>query len=83
MKVLILNGCWTPNIGNAFVNLGTEQIVKKVFGECEILYSADVANKWFFDLVTDDRSVMKNSFNISKYIDVDLVVWGGDDINKV
>lgn len=82
MKILILNGCWTPNIGNAFVNLGTEQIVKKAFGECEIVYSADVANKWFFAQNTIGGSYSKNSFNISKYMDIDLVVWGGMILTK-
>lgn len=78
MKVLILNGCWSPNIGNAFVNLGTEQIIRKAFGKCEIIYSADVANKWFFGLCGEEGQYSNNSFNISKYIaDIDLVVWGG------
>lgn len=82
MRVLILNGCWSPNIGNAFVNLGTEQIVKRAFGECEIIYSADVANKWFFEQGTFGKQYSANSFNITKYMNVDLVVWGGMVLTK-
>lgn len=82
MKILVLNGCWTPNIGNAFVNLGTEQIVKKAFGECEIIYSADIANKWFFNQSDESNLYSNNSFNVSKHIDVDLVVWGGMVLTK-
>lgn len=77
MKILILNGCWSPNIGNAFVNLGTKQIIRRAFEKCEIIYSADVANKWFFGLCGEGEQYSNNSFNISKYMDVDLVVWGG------
>lgn len=82
MRILIFNGCWTPNIGNAFVNIGTEQIVRQVFKDCEIIYSADVANKWYFGVPTDSGDYINNSFNISKYIDVDLVVWGGMILTK-
>ena len=77
MRILILNGCWSPNIGNAFVNIGTEVIVRSIFGDCDIIYSADVANKWFFGVPTESGKYVINSFNISKYMDVDLVVWGG------
>lgn len=82
MKVLILNGCWTPNIGNAFVNLGTEQIVKQAFEGCDIFFSADVANKWFFDLASNGSQMLQNSFNISQYFQVDLVIWGGMILTK-
>ncbi len=77
MRILVLNGCWSPNIGNAFVNVGIEMIVRKVFKDCEIIYSADAANKWFFGVPTNSDQYKKNSFNITKYMDIDLVVWGG------
>lgn len=77
MRILVLNGCWSPNIGNAFVNIGIEMIVRKVFKDCEIIYSADVANKWFFGVPTNSDQYKNNSFNITKYMDIDLVVWGG------
>ena len=82
MRILILNGCWSPNIGNAFVNYGTEQIVKKAFGDCEIVYSANVANKWFFEQAINGSRYSLNSFNITKYMNVDLVVWGGMVLTK-
>lgn len=82
MKVLIFNGCWAPNIGNAFVNLGLEVIVKKCFADCEIVYSSDINNKWYFSIADENQNLSKNSFNISAYLNVDLVVWGGMMLTK-
>lgn len=82
MKVLIWNGCWTPNIGNAFVNLGIEQIVRQAFPGCEVVYSADIANKWFFEVSSGCVEIAENSFCISAYLDADLAVWGGMMLTK-
>jgi len=82
LKILLFNGCWSPNIGNAFVNIGIEHIIKNTIPECEIYYSADVSNSWFFSIADDKGEYTNNAFNISKYIDVDLVVWGGMMLTK-
>ena len=82
MKILIINGCWSPNIGNAFVNLGLEVIIKKAFSDCEIVYSSEPNNRWFIYTSGNDLSLTNNSFDISSSIQVDLVVWGGMMLTK-
>lgn len=77
MKILIYNGCWSPNIGNAFVNLGIERIIRRAFPDATIYFSEDVSSRWLFYSYTADGAYKNNSFNISNYLDVDLVVWGG------
>jgi Predicted Fe-S oxidoreductases len=82
MKILLFNGCWTPNIGNAFVNIGMEMLLKKAFPDCEIYYSADTNNKWMFSASINDNRYVGNSLNISSYMQVDLAVWGGMMLTK-
>jgi polysaccharide pyruvyl transferase WcaK-like protein len=77
MRVLIFRGTWSPNIGNAFVNFGLEAIIRKVIPNAEILYSGDPTNNWYFYASQNDYQYSKNSFNVSAFMDVDLIVWGG------
>ena len=81
MNVLILNGCWAPNIGNAFVNLGLEGIIKKLYPRANVIYSAELNNSWYFSLTTPE--MVKNNFPITNYYpDIDLAIWGGMMLTK-
>lgn len=78
MNVLLINGCWTPNIGNAFVNLGMEGLIRTAFPDAEIFYSSNINNRWFYAVASGDNTHCDNVFDITKYLkNIDLVVWGG------
>jgi len=83
MKILLINGCWTPNIGNAFVNFGLEGLLGSIFPNAEIVYSANINNRWFFANATADRQYYNNAFDITKHLTgIDLVAWGGMMLTK-
>lgn len=78
MNILLINGCWTPNIGNAFVNIGIEGIVNWVYDKPNIYYSSNINNRWFLSRIYPTNSFTDNSFDLtSTFSNIDLIVWGG------
>jgi hypothetical protein len=70
MKIGLMAGAWTPNIGNAFFELGLKPIFQSIFPNAEF-YIIGEASKWFFR----QRST-KFSFNREKYCENALEIGG-------
>ncbi len=83
-NILYLGGCWTPNIGNAFIDIGAMYILKKIFSNDNIIFSSEIPS-W---ISCKKQIEYDKIFDISSFIKADLVVYSGmcmcnDFIEKV
>lgn len=76
MKIGYCMGAWTYNIGNAFLNLGVEYVLKKAFPEAT-LYPMGGAVRYLFNHNTTGRRLADNCFEIGEVSDIDLLAYAG------
>ena len=72
LKVLHCGGGWPTNIGNAFIDIGIQYLVKKVMPNSEIYFASNATN-WIYH--TYSKRV--DFLNLGGIIESDFVVFGG------
>lgn len=73
LKVLFQGSCWPTNIGNAFVNMGTINLLKAALGSSGEVFHAGGFSDYLFNCA-GNRS---NSLPFEKIVDCDYVVNAG------
>ena len=77
MKIVICNGFYATNIGNAFYMNGARYLLRTCFPQAEIYSLGDVSpNQW------RGKKCLRNDFVLYKYIDVDYLVIMGPCLSK-
>lgn len=71
-KILYYGGSWPPNIGNAFIDLGSIQALKMAFPDAKIFFASELPT-WLFTQIKRRQNV----FSLAKYIECDYVVVSG------
>ena len=85
MKVCVVRGCWSANIGNAFLDMGSECVVRHS-GCFDDIFSHGSHPRWLFDHITSNRLLCKKHkdnfyFGLGD-IDSDYFVFTGMILTK-
>ena len=83
MRVLYFNNCWFTNVGEAFIDIGGMELVKRIFGEdCTIACLSAMSD--YYCQHAMNRTVTgrfkgtdNNTFKISEYVNADYVIIPG------
>ncbi|WP_418791076.1 polysaccharide pyruvyl transferase family protein [Phosphitispora sp. TUW77] len=73
IKILYYGSCWPTNIGNAFVNLGTVNAIKRALGETADIYHFGGLSSFLFR----KHNYPENNLNIADFTDFEYVIIGG------
>lgn len=82
MNILLYNGCWPQNIGNAFFDFGLEAIARKSFPESNI-YRSGGGVHWLFqnsfkkNIFSQGTNYSNNSIEIAQIASFDLLLVPG------
>jgi len=71
-RILYYGASWTPNIGNAFIDLGSIQLLKMAAPDAKVYFASELPT-WLFTKLNKRQNV----FALAKYIDCDTVVVSG------
>jgi len=71
--ITYFGGCWSTNIGNAFIDLGSIQSLKMACPDAVVHFTSEMP-KWFF---YSSRKKFRHSFELVSAIESDYVVVSG------
>lgn len=86
--ILYYGGCWPTNIGNAFIDIGAQALLRHAVPEATVLIASE-APRWFFSnpkaqvrrtLMSKRRGptpAAENALDIAEHVVCDLVVFSG------
>lgn len=75
IKVALVSGFWSQNIGNGFFNIGGKWLLEQVFGLGNVQFIQDSPSYRTF--YPQDKGVPKNFTNLYEQIDIDYIVLQG------
>ncbi len=73
MNILFYGGAWPTNIGNAFIDYGSQYSLRTAFPNANIYFASELP-RWFFKM--HDKQ-LDNSIDIAELIDADVLVVSG------
>lgn len=83
IKILYYGAGWPTNIGNAFIDLGALELLKKAIPNSQIFFSSEMP-RWFFSygmekrfFISHNEKFAKNALDIGEHTICDLVVISG------
>lgn len=75
MRVLYFNNCWFENVGEAFIDIGAMELIKRVFNNPQIVNISAMNNFYIKKLLSDDEQY--EYLGMSRYYSGDYIVFAG------
>ncbi|MBI2578008.1 MAG: polysaccharide pyruvyl transferase family protein [Candidatus Wildermuthbacteria bacterium] len=72
-KIIYFGGGWPTNIGNAFIDFGSMQLLRMAVPDASIYFASEMP-KWFF---ASERKDIKLTFDLASVMDADYIVVSG------
>lgn len=83
MKIIYYNNCWFTNVGEAFIDIGSMNIINKIWNHPKVACISDMSDWYSDDIIRKNTSRFRkpkltvNSAKMYEYLEADYFVMSG------